>query len=490
MFKDYYSILEISIDATQEQIKYAYKEQAKKWHPDKHRDMDTTKKMQDINEAFLILSDLEARKLYDIQYRLFKSIYLQREKEHINYSYDDFSINDDILQDWIIKARKQASDLAKEVKELSVVGVKASGSKMVELSIAFLIIGIIFFIIFSISQSQENKSTNNLTFQSNNYLYSNSNTIPKPNETNSDKKNNESPSLKKEIEWIKKDFEYFVFNIPSSFKEQRMGENQILFSSPDNELGFTVDIGDIPEGYDRNILIQDLIPSPYEFALNINKNNKQNFSDYYLLSYKFSPLGNMKALKVEQTSTLVSGKDIKMKNDSYFITGNGHFTCISFIYSDKYENNVRQLVESFNFSNANKANETLTSLEAKFIGKHLFGCSFIGYEKQYGKVDIEKRDNILYLKGKHQNKEKWVSIEGIINVINLREFNFTGTIKVYNPEEYNVKREGASPYCEWAGTAFFETPIENSAYWRNRTNCCYSYTGNMDIYFNEIGTRD
>ena len=36
MFKDYYAILEMCENATQEEIKSAFKRQALKWHPDKN----------------------------------------------------------------------------------------------------------------------------------------------------------------------------------------------------------------------------------------------------------------------------------------------------------------------------------------------------------------------------------------------------------------------------------------------------------------------
>ncbi|MBX2893552.1 MAG: DnaJ domain-containing protein [Saprospiraceae bacterium] len=51
MFKDYYAILEIGNDATSEEIKSAFKKQALNWHPDRNPGVDTTSKMQVINEA-------------------------------------------------------------------------------------------------------------------------------------------------------------------------------------------------------------------------------------------------------------------------------------------------------------------------------------------------------------------------------------------------------------------------------------------------------
>ena len=64
---DYYDILGVSKDATQADMKKAYRKQALEWHPDKHKDNKDTaeKRFKEINEAYQILSDTEKRKAYD-----------------------------------------------------------------------------------------------------------------------------------------------------------------------------------------------------------------------------------------------------------------------------------------------------------------------------------------------------------------------------------------------------------------------------------------
>ena len=80
MFKDYYKILEVSQNATDEEIKKAFREQAIKWHPDRNQGTDTTLRMQEINEAHLILKDKEARTRYDIEYNKFKQYQEKQQK--------------------------------------------------------------------------------------------------------------------------------------------------------------------------------------------------------------------------------------------------------------------------------------------------------------------------------------------------------------------------------------------------------------------------
>lgn len=65
-FVDYYQILGISKDASDKEIKNAYRKQARKYHPDVNpNDQNAQKKFQEVNEANEVLSDPLKRKKYD-----------------------------------------------------------------------------------------------------------------------------------------------------------------------------------------------------------------------------------------------------------------------------------------------------------------------------------------------------------------------------------------------------------------------------------------
>jgi curved DNA-binding protein len=65
-FIDYYKILGVDKNATEDDIKKAYRKLARKYHPDLNpNDKDAHKKFQQINEANEVLSDPEKRKKYD-----------------------------------------------------------------------------------------------------------------------------------------------------------------------------------------------------------------------------------------------------------------------------------------------------------------------------------------------------------------------------------------------------------------------------------------
>jgi curved DNA-binding protein len=65
-FVDYYKLLGIEKNATQKEIKNAYRKLARKYHPDLNpNDKDAKKKFQEINEAQEVLSDPVKRRKYD-----------------------------------------------------------------------------------------------------------------------------------------------------------------------------------------------------------------------------------------------------------------------------------------------------------------------------------------------------------------------------------------------------------------------------------------
>ena len=67
-YKDYYKILGVSKNASDTEIKKAFKTAARKYHPDLHpesKKAEMTEKFKDVNEAYEVLSDKQKRNIYD-----------------------------------------------------------------------------------------------------------------------------------------------------------------------------------------------------------------------------------------------------------------------------------------------------------------------------------------------------------------------------------------------------------------------------------------
>ena len=60
-----YNILEVNKNATEDEIKVAYKKKAMQYHPDKNKDPDSATKFKEISNAYSILGDKDKRNKYD-----------------------------------------------------------------------------------------------------------------------------------------------------------------------------------------------------------------------------------------------------------------------------------------------------------------------------------------------------------------------------------------------------------------------------------------
>ncbi len=64
-FKDYYQTLDLKKDASQDDIKRAYRKLARKFHPDVNKSPDAEEKFKELGEAYEVLQDPEKRAAYD-----------------------------------------------------------------------------------------------------------------------------------------------------------------------------------------------------------------------------------------------------------------------------------------------------------------------------------------------------------------------------------------------------------------------------------------
>ena len=107
-FVDYYELLGIDQNAGPQEIKQAYLDQIKHWHPDKNPDRtaEAEEKAKILNQAYHILGDAERRKNYDRMLRF------TRGKDFAEF------INDEAIRNKINKAYPALKKVLENVREL------------------------------------------------------------------------------------------------------------------------------------------------------------------------------------------------------------------------------------------------------------------------------------------------------------------------------------------------------------------------------------
>ena len=64
-YKDYYEIIGVPREASQDEIKRAYRKLARKYHPDVSKELNAEARFKEVGEAYEVLKDPEKRVAYD-----------------------------------------------------------------------------------------------------------------------------------------------------------------------------------------------------------------------------------------------------------------------------------------------------------------------------------------------------------------------------------------------------------------------------------------
>ena len=64
--RDLYSVLGVGRDATDAEIKRAFRRLAQQWHPDVNAEPEAAERFKEINQAYQVLSDPQRRQSYDM----------------------------------------------------------------------------------------------------------------------------------------------------------------------------------------------------------------------------------------------------------------------------------------------------------------------------------------------------------------------------------------------------------------------------------------
>jgi cation transport ATPase len=111
---NYYELLGVKKNATEEEIKQAYKKQMKKWHPDINKSEDAISMSAKINEAKEVLLDAEKRKDYDEylkkkideNYNRYTQKKASENNSNQNSQYEDQTVTKwQYLKDWLKYAK-------------------------------------------------------------------------------------------------------------------------------------------------------------------------------------------------------------------------------------------------------------------------------------------------------------------------------------------------------------------------------------------------
>jgi len=116
MADTFYSILGVSRDVTSKEIKKAYRKLALETHPDRNESADAQERFIEIHQAYLILTDEDARAKYDAKLNQSESEESQPNAHHYKSTNGQYrspsQVADEVFNSWVRNAREQAYKMA------------------------------------------------------------------------------------------------------------------------------------------------------------------------------------------------------------------------------------------------------------------------------------------------------------------------------------------------------------------------------------------
>ena len=109
--RNYYELLGISINATEQEIKEAYRKQARKYHPDNNPKQDTTGIMQELTLAYNTLCNASSRRQYDATLK-----HQQQASTSYSTRYSSKTMNNNDFWSAVNEYMKQKQDVQKRMR--------------------------------------------------------------------------------------------------------------------------------------------------------------------------------------------------------------------------------------------------------------------------------------------------------------------------------------------------------------------------------------
>lgn len=252
----------------------------------------------------------------------------------------------------------------------------------------------------------------------------------------------EAKELSKEILWTFENFGNMEFSLPENMvlrESLSTSEGKVYIDEKQN-LSLTI-TGDSLDEENKHKTINDFKDNLKVFAETFNENNRRNFNDFKLVNYEIAPFGNVRAIKIQQTSTKISGKNIEMLVTSYEIIANPNFYDITVSYpkdSIKFVNTFEKINKSFLFKILNNESELQTEASISFKSGN-----YIVLNSENKKIHFYDQPNENFIRKAYLVGEENIYVEkvsggfGYIEFRNSRGLITKGWVKLKNLSNSN-----------------------------------------------------